>query len=153
MSKKVLDNYKILHFTRRLILTSLKNREMVQELIPNLFLSKEISEKTFKFLSKGVHRTSIFYMLPKIHKNKLPVPGRPIVSSCNSPIEKISMMLDLILLPCVLETNSYIWDTSDFLEKISNVELSSNDWIFTMDVTSLHVTCRGVRPHKSINSA
>ena len=37
-----------------------KYREMVQGLISNLFLSKEISEKTFKFLSRGGHRTSIY---------------------------------------------------------------------------------------------
>ena len=67
-----------------------------------------------------------------------PVPGRPIVSSCNSPTEKISMMLDIILQPYVLETKSYIRDTGDFLNKVQNLELNSDDWIFTMNVTSLY---------------
>ena len=47
-------------------------------------------------------------------------------------------MLDLILQPYVIETNSYISDTGDFQEKVSDLELDSNDWIFTMDVTSLY---------------
>ena len=77
-------------------------------------------------------------MLPKIHKNKFPVPGRPIVSSCDSPTEKISMMLDIILQPYVLKISSYIRDTSDFLQKISNIKINDDDWIFTMDVMSLY---------------
>ena len=77
-------------------------------------------------------------MLPKICKNILPPPGRPIVFSVNSPTEKISMMLDIILQPYVAQTKSYIKDTSDFLEKISNIKLEENDWLFTMDVTSLY---------------
>ena len=33
-------------------------------------------------------------------------------------------------------TRSYIRDTGDFLSKIQGLELASNDWIFSMDVTS-----------------
>ena len=77
-------------------------------------------------------------MLPKIHKNKFLVSGRPIVSSCDSPTENISMLLDIILQSYVLETDSYIRDMGDFLEKIGKLELNQNDWIFMMDVTSLY---------------
>ena len=48
------------------------------------------------------------------------------------------MMLDIILQPYVGQTRSYIKDTSDFLEKISSIELEEDDWLFTMDVTSLY---------------
>ena len=34
--------------------------------------------------------------------------------------------------------DSYIRDMGDFLEKIGNLELNQNDWIFTMDVTNLY---------------
>ena len=73
---------------------TLENKKKVQELVDELFLHKEISEKCYKFLSRGGTRTSVFYMLPKIHQNVLPPPGRPTVSSVNCPTEKISMMLD-----------------------------------------------------------
>ena len=102
-----------------------------------MFAEKEISEKTFLFLIKGGKRRSIFYILPKIHKNKFPPPGRPIVSSVNSLTEKISMLLDIILQPFVLKTESYIRDTGDFLSKVQGLELNFNDWMFSMDVTSL----------------
>ena len=102
------------------------------------FADKEISEKTFLFLIKGGKRCSIFYMLPKIHKNKFPPSGRPIVSSINSPTEKISMLLDIILQPFVLKTRSHIRDMGDFLSKVQGLELSPNDWMFSMDVTSLY---------------
>ena len=47
-------------------------RKQVQEFIGELYTKKEISEQTFKFLLTGDNRTSVFYMLPKIHKNILP---------------------------------------------------------------------------------
>ena len=77
-------------------------------------------------------------MLLKIHKNKIPPPGRPIVSSVNSPTKKISIMLDIILQPFVVKTKSYIRDTGDFLSKVQGLELDSNDWMFSIDVMSLY---------------
>ena len=78
-----------------------------------MFNKKIISEQTYKFLSIGGKRTSIFYLLPKIRKNYLNSPGRPIVSSVDCPTERISMMLDLILQPLLLDTKS---DSTNFLE-------------------------------------
>ena len=48
------------------------------------------------------------------------------------------MLLDLLLQPLVLKTKSYIRDTGDFLSKVQGLELNSNDWLFSMDVTSLY---------------
>ena len=115
-----------------------EHRKQVQEFTGELYLKKEISEQDFKFLSQGGHRTSVFYMFPKIHKNKIPVPCRPTVSSCDSPTEKISMLLDIILQPYVLDTKSHIRDTSDFLQKVSKIKLKDNGWLFTMDIMSLY---------------
>ena len=103
-----------------------------------MFAEKEISEKAFLFLIKGGKRRSIFYMLPKIHKNKIPPPSRQIVSSVSSPTEKISMFLHIILQRFVVKPKSYIMDMADFLSKVQGIELNSNDWMFSMDVTSLH---------------
>ena len=87
-----------------------------------MYADKEISEKTFLFLIKGGKRRSIFYMRPKIHKNKILPPGRPIVSSVISPTEKISMLLDIILQPFVVKTKSYIRDMGDFHSKVQGME-------------------------------
>ena len=111
---------------------------LVQELILEMFNKKIISEQTYKFLSTSGKRTSIFYLLPKIHKNLLNPPGRPIVSSVDCPTERISMMLDIILQPLLLDTKSYIKDTPDFLRKIEELTILSEENFFTLDVASLY---------------
>ena len=50
---------------------TMDHHQKVQELILDMFDQKIISEQTYKFLSTGGKRTSIFYLLPKIHKNLL----------------------------------------------------------------------------------
>ena len=86
----------------------------------------------------GGNRTPIFYMLPKIHKNKQNPPGRPIVSSINGPTEKLSQLVDLVVQPYAQQGKSYIKDTPDFLEKITNLTLSEDEWLFALDVSNLY---------------
>ena len=50
------------------------------------------------------------------------------------------MLLDQILQPFVLKTRSYIRDRRDFLSKVQGLELASNDWMFSIDVTSLYTS-------------
>ena len=38
----------------------------------------------------------------------------------------------------MVKTKSYIWDTGDFHSKVQGTELNSNDWMLSMDVTSLY---------------
>ena len=81
----------------------------------------------------------VFYTLPKIHKkySKTP-PGRPIVSSVDSPTEKISHFIDIILQPFAQAGASYIRDMNDFLDKVRNLQIAEDEWIFSMDVSSLY---------------
>ena len=85
-------------------------------------------------------RTPLFYLLPKIHKANNP--GRPIVSACDSPTEKISMYLDSYLKPLTLKERSYIRDTTDFLLKLG--QLYNDSLLVTIDVVSLYTNI----PHK-----
>ena len=48
------------------------------------------------------------------------------------------MMLDLILQPLLLDTKSYIKDTPNFLIKIEELTILSEENFFTLDVTSLY---------------
>ena len=57
------------------------------------------------------------YLLPKIHKRLFDVPGRPVISNCGTPTEKVSEFLDHHLQPVMKEGRSYVKDTQDFLEK------------------------------------
>ena len=63
-------------------------------------------------LASGDERAGRFYLLPKLHKKGCP--GRPVISGCNTPTEKISSFVDYHLRPIVPTINSYIKDTNDF---------------------------------------
>lgn len=86
-----------------------------------------------------------FYMLPKIHKErnkwsddyKTP-PCRPIVSDCESDTYHISEYIDHFLYPLATQHPSYIRDTPDFLEKLSQIEIPPNCLLITLDVDSLY---------------
>ena len=94
-------------------------------------------------------RTPLFYLLPKIHKKNNP--GRPIVSACDSPTEKLSMFVDSYLKPLTLKVDSYIKDTTDFLHKLNSLgQLQPGSLLGTIDVVSLYTNI----PHKdSIRAA
>ena len=59
-------------------------------------------------------------MLPKIHKPN--IPGRPIISQVNSLTENISEFIDHHLKPIATTVDSYIKDTTDFLQKLEKIK-------------------------------
>ena len=117
---------------------TLKYKSKVNTIVQELFDTKQITEKTYLYLMEGGTRTSVFYMLPKIHKQRDNPPGRPIISSVDCPTENISQVIDIILRPFTQEGNSLIRDSPDFIQKTKNIELSEQDWLITLDVTSLY---------------
>ena len=58
-------------------------------------------------------RVPEFYTLTKIHKPK-PV-GRPIISGCDGPTERISAFVNKLIQPIAKTQNSYIKDRTDFI--------------------------------------
>lgn len=61
-------------------------------------------------------RIPLFYTLTKIHK---PIPvGRPIISGCDGPTERISLFVDTLLQPIAQTQPSCIKDTTDFINFI-----------------------------------
>ena len=99
----------------------------------------EITKKLRDFLYLENPRTPELYLLPKIHKNTQPPPGRPIISANNSPTERISAFVDTFLRPIVAEGKSYIKDTSDFINKLSSIgTIQESSLLVSLDVTSLY---------------
>ena len=80
--------------------------------------------------------TATLYLLPKIHKKD--VPGRPIISAVGSPTEKISSFVDHHIKHLAQEQPSYLRDTKDFLNKLSQLQVTENTFIITADVSSLY---------------
>ena len=98
---------------------------------------RAIDKDTIDFLWPHNARTSWIYILPKIHKAG--IPGRPIVSSCGAPTEKISRLVDHHLSPLVKNIPSYTKDINDFLLKLQEVHnLAPESLLMTLNVTCLY---------------
>ena len=96
----------------------------VGNIVKTLFDNGHIDNMTYKWLSSGQKPPRIpeFYTLTKIHKNT-PV-GRPIVSGSSGPTERISSFVDSLLQPIAQKQESYIKDTTHFINFIENTPLS-----------------------------
>ena len=68
-----------------------------KQLISELHRRHHIDQITFKWLSQTPNppRIPVFYTLTKIHKANLA--GRPIISGCDGPTERISAFVDSLL--------------------------------------------------------
>ena len=110
----------------------------VNEIVTQLHQGKHIDDMTKKWLSQTPHppRIPIFYTLTKIHKPK-PV-GRPIISGCSGPTERISSFVDRLLQPIAIKQKSYLKDTTDFINFIEKSKVSHDTILVSMNVTSLY---------------
>ena len=104
-------------------------------IINALFTNGHIDQMTHKWLSLGQNPPRIpeFYTLTKIHKT-IPV-GRPIVSGSGGPTERISSFVDSRLQPIAQKQESYIKDTTRFINFIENTPLPEAAILATLDCT------------------
>ena len=79
-------------------------------------------------------RIPIFYILTKIHKPN-PV-GRPIISGCEDPTERLSSFVDKLLQPIAQKQKSYLKDATAFVNFIEKTKVSQDTILVSMDVTS-----------------
>ena len=116
--------------------------EKSNQMSKKLLSKQNISSKEFKYFSYNYKKSTNLaklYLLPKIHKRLENVPGRPVISNCGTPTEKVSEFLDYHLKPTMQSGNSYIKDTSDFLRKLNNLgKLPKNAILVTADVVGLY---------------
>ena len=115
-----------------------ESSQRVKKLIKALYHGNHIDEMTEKWLSLTPNppRIPVFYTLTKIHKPN-PV-GRPIISGCDSPTERISSFVDYLLQPIAKVQESYLKDTTDFLNFLEKTKVAKGTMLVSMDVTSLY---------------
>ena len=116
--------------------------EISSKIFNRLYICKLISEKELKYFTysfKKATNLGKLYFLPKIHKGLSSVPGRPVISNCGTPTEKISEYLDHILKPVMQESWSYIKNSGDFLKKVKHLgQIQDGAILVTADVVGLY---------------
>ena len=75
------------------------------------------------------------YGLPKIHKNTVPL--RPIVSTISSPCYLLAKELARILSPLAGKTDTFVKNSTDFVQRTRDLTINDNDMMVSFDVTSL----------------
>lgn len=98
----------------------------------------EINEDEYKYMTPANPKRPVLYTLPKIHKDLQNPPGRPIVSGIGSVTEPMSQFVDSHIKDLVHSLPSYLRDTMDFLNKLSDCHVDQDDVLCTMDVSSLY---------------
>ena len=88
------------------------------------------------FLRSAQVISSTALRLTKIHK---PTPaGRPIISGCDGPTERLSSFLDRLLQPIAQKQKLYLKDKTAFINLIETTKVPKNAILVSMDVTSLY---------------
>lgn len=97
-----------------------------------------ITDKEKHFLVTRNPNTAIYYHLPKIHKDPLNPPGRPIISGINSLTSPLSKYIDIFLQKYVLTLDSYLKDSAALILLLKDtVWLPTLKWA-TLDVSALY---------------
>ena len=115
-----------------------KTHNRVLQLISELHDHNHIDEMTKQWLCQTPNppRVPIFYTLTKIHKPILV--GRPIISGCDGPTEKLSAFIDKLLQPIAQKQQSYLKDTADSINYLEKIKVPKNTILVSVDVTSLY---------------
>lgn len=128
-------------------------RQKIKRITTQALQSKLISKKEWQFLNPVDSTLARFYLVPKIHKDLLNPPGRPIVSTRGSLLEPQSIFLDSYLRPRIASIPSYIKDLSHFLHILSD----NNQWasepdllLVTLDVVSLYTVIPQAQAHSVV---
>ena len=124
----------------------LETQMIVRNLIDQMKREHLITKKQAHYLyGPDLPRARLFYLLPKIHKPPeswtvpfLIPPGRPIVSDCGSESYRLAEFIDFHINPLSHTHRSYVKDTYTFVEKLKDLTVPENTFIFSIDVDSLY---------------
>ncbi|CAB4014607.1 Hypothetical predicted protein [Paramuricea clavata] len=112
---------------------------LIDEKLHNYAREGKITQANLKYLKGENLNLGRFYLLPKIHKSLVDVPGRPVVSNCGTPTERISEFVDYHINPIVKVLPTVLSDTSDFLRRLDELGHIPEGAIFgTIDLVGLY---------------
>lgn len=109
-------------------------------LITNALKDHIITPQEASFLVREFHYTPYFYHLPKVHKNSINPPGRPIVAAMESITSGFSLYVDQFLQPLAQSLQSYIRDGIHLLDLLSPYTWEDSYLWVSLDVQSLYTS-------------
>ena len=118
------------------IFKSLKQKGRITEKQPKYFTTEH----------RKVANLGEMHLLPKINKKLYDVPGRPVISNCGTPTEKVLEVLDSQLKEIMQNGWSYIKVSNDFIKKTKHLKnIPDNAILVSADVIGLYPSI----PHKA----
>ena len=108
----------------------------------------KITEKELKYFTYECQKATNLgkmYLLPNLA-------GRPVISNCVTPTDKVSEFLDFQLKPVMQSSKSYIKDSDDFIRKIRDIQYIPSNAVLA-DVIELYPSIphdSGLKPLKNI---
>ena len=111
-----------------------------KSVLRDMFNLKEIDQKIMNYLTVKKPQLGRFYLLPKIHKRTMNVPGRPVISNNGTATERISSFSDFYLYYNIIPTIPHILeDTRDFLCRIEQLQnIPEGTLLVSFDVVGLY---------------
>ena len=106
----------------------------VNQIIDKLHRGKHIYDSNLK----PPARLEFLFSTRSQKSTNLDPVGRPIISGCDGPTEKISSFVDTLLQPIAQKQQSYVKDTTDFISFIENTKIGQDTILVAMDVSSLY---------------
>ena len=142
----------------------------IEDIIRDLHQRSFIDDLSYKYLTyKNNMQHGRLYLLPKIHKidltlrnaiktNKmlldtLQIPGRPIVSLCNSPLERVGHFVDYFLKEIVCTLWTYTKDTTSFINKVEKIRVPNHAILSNFDISSMYSNLNHHEIIEAINRA
>jgi hypothetical protein len=77
-----------------------------------------------------------FRILAKLHKPKLGI--RPIINCKNHVTEKISILIDLILKPLLMDSESFLKDSTQLLQIVTSIKIVDKINLYSCDFEALY---------------
>jgi hypothetical protein len=106
-------------------------------LLDNLLSTKCISKKLYKLIKPSQNmKLGSFRILPKLHKNKFGC--RPIINCRQHPTSNLCLLIELLLRPHVINSETYIRDSQDLMLKCSNLIVPDGSVLYSCDFESLY---------------
>lgn len=94
-----------------------------------------------KMSTSATYDVPFFYVLPKLHKNKHPIPSRPLVAAVNWITTPISVLLGIMLLPVINEYEHILTNAYQLTTPLVTLEIIEDlDWLVTVDIESLYTS-------------